>query len=1212
MKRRFFILILMTIALSCNSQNTSVIQLVAQYHKARVELDRINPYETPDLCIEKSKQIIDLYNKIAEKDSSQVQPQALFVPYSMAAYSYYGKKDIKNAIPYLKGAWLIAQTHSSHLLQVGYTHDALLGIGTMLRDAYTDTGDYEDAINLSKEIVSSYERYNPKHLALQQMAESQIYKAKDDVKSVIESDIKAFDFYEKFGNDVPDFYVTTIANEILEGYLYCYDYSGALSFIDRNRDRLDQLFQGKDDLEFEQLNQINKYLYQVYQHIGLHLRAVNAAFLVSNFIIMSKGKDSPEYASWMNNAATSYMDLYEDEDNVGYLAKADSLFHIAETVWATIPNKEELSDYAIYLSNYGDLLSQRKEYSKAEELQTRALSLHQAMEAPESVLLGDLSRLAHTYGDAGKVKESLSLYEELLSKYENRNETLQVARTCNLISQIYWIDLNNNERAEYYANKAYGILHQAGVVNKLTSTITENLARICYRLGFEERALQYSKECFDIKEALGIGISPYELLNVREYYLDNFSVLFYFNPEGKEKVVENIESLCNWVLDEHKGNTRNEKTLQWKAKTVLAKAYMFFHKFDDAEKQYSDLFQIEEELWGKNSSNYVVTLNNLAYNFSLKGDYQKCREISLKCAELEPTHKNYENILSSSIALDDIEMVEKYLPLTFNSSLDYLKTQFLFLSNEQREEMIERGMSVGFSNLSLPAYAYPNNRVCAEYAYNSALVSKGLLLSTQNDIEDVISSSNDTDLEIKNQELKQMQKRLLMASDSVDITSLRRNIELKEKEILSSLQSITDYTKNLDITWKDIQGKLNKDDVAIEFVELDKSILSPEDTAMYYAAVAIKKDWSVPKFILLSEKAKVDKAIKDMVSNVSDVGYSEEAWIDENEQLYNLIWKPIVSFVEPRSNIYFSPIGLLSITPMEILQDSNGKYLNELGNVYRMTSTKYLCLPHSIPHKANAVLYGGLIYDVENEMRNDTTNKKKREGWQYLPSSIEEVTNISTILLSNNVTTQIYDKLSGTEESFKNLSGKPISILHLATHGFYFSEDESDLSDFFHDMNVKVERGSGISTLLRSGLMLTGGQHAWLHGRNDIPKNKEDGILLSSEISLLDLRNIDHVTLSACQTGLGDISDDGVMGLQRGFKRAGVNSILMTLWPVDDDATQIMMEQFYRNLMAGQSKCESLIFAQKYLRKYNNGYYSEPKYWAAFVLLDGIEQEEGQ
>lgn len=153
-------------------------------------------------------------------------------------------------------------------------------------------------------------------------------------------------------------------------------------------------------------------------------------------------------------------------------------------------------------------------------------------------------------------------------------------------------------------------------------------------------------------------------------------------------------------------------------------------------------------------------------------------------------------------------------------------------------------------------------------------------------------------------------------------------------------------------------------------------------------------------------------------------------------------------------------------------------------------------------------------------------------------------------------------------------------------------------------MNIRVKRGTSVSTLLRSGLMLSGGQYAWLHGRKDIPQDKEDGILLASEISLLDFHNVNLVTLSACQTGLGDINDDGVMGLQRGFKRAGVNSLLMTLWPVDDDATQIFMSEFYRNLVSGQTKLQSLLLAQKYLRDFG---YNNPYYWAAFIMLDGME-----
>ena len=116
----------------------------------------------------------------------------------------------------------------------------------------------------------------------------------------------------------------------------------------------------------------------------------------------------------------------------------------------------------------------------------------------------------------------------------------------------------------------------------------------------------------------------------------------------------------------------------------------------------------------------------------------------------------------------------------------------------------------------------------------------------------------------------------------------------------------------------------------------------------------------------------------------------------------------------------------------------------------------------------------------------------------------------------------------------------------------------------------------------------------------DINKNT------SKEISQLDLRELDLVVLSACESALGDINNDGVYGLQRGFKKAGANTILMSLNKVDDEATRILMVEFYRNLMNGKTKRESLKEAQQYLRKVDNGKYDDPKYWASFIMLDGL------
>ena len=175
------------------------------------------------------------------------------------------------------------------------------------------------------------------------------------------------------------------------------------------------------------------------------------------------------------------------------------------------------------------------------------------------------------------------------------------------------------------------------------------------------------------------------------------------------------------------------------------------------------------------------------------------------------------------------------------------------------------------------------------------------------------------------------------------------------------------------------------------------------------------------------------------------------------------------------------------------------------------------------------------------------------------------------------------------------------------------------------------------SSLKRSGLLMSGANIALKKGAN--LKDVEDGILTAQEISTLDLRGLELAVLSACQTGIGDIAGDGVFGLQRGFKKAGANTLLMSLWKVHDNATHLLMTEFYKNLLAGESKFESLRKAQKYVRDYEEEIeitpnkrwesqirqkmnkskepapqkikkikrYASPYYWAAFILLDAID-----
>ena len=158
-------------------------------------------------------------------------------------------------------------------------------------------------------------------------------------------------------------------------------------------------------------------------------------------------------------------------------------------------------------------------------------------------------------------------------------------------------------------------------------------------------------------------------------------------------------------------------------------------------------------------------------------------------------------------------------------------------------------------------------------------------------------------------------------------------------------------------------------------------------------------------------------------------------------------------------------------------------------------------------------------------------------------------------------------------------------ILHISSHGEYDGDDKVSETDAMEN----------------SLLALSGANYI------DADDILNDGIITAADIAQMNLRQCDMAVLSACNTGVGGKGIDGIFGLQRGFKNAGVHSLLMSLKPVYDESTAKLMVAFYQGLAQGKSKRQSLLDAQNAIKAAG---YKEGKYWAPFILLDGLKKEE--
>ncbi|MEO5647748.1 MAG: CHAT domain-containing tetratricopeptide repeat protein, partial [Chitinophagaceae bacterium] len=506
----------------------------------------------------------------------------------------------------------------------------------------------------------------------------------------------------------------------------------------------------------------------------------------------------------------------------------------------------------------------------------------------------------------------------------------------------------------------------------------------------------------------------------------------------------------------------------------------------------------------------------------------------------------------------------------------------------------------------------------AGQSFTISLANRNLILSSTQQTRQAIYNSGDTSLSKVYQEWTTIKAQLANlyslggTAKPETIKILEDKADVFEKELSRKSSVFKKLKKETD--WHEIQKNLANNESAIEFVEFQLQDGNRWSDSILYVALVLKKDKD-PLLVPLFEKNQLDSLLgKKSFDEVNTIHLRYTS-----PSLFNLVWQPIEKHLKGITKVYFAPAGKLFTISFGAIPINNNRLLSDKYHLIQLNTTAMVTsqVPQYLKPTDNLQLYGGIKYDPDtNALKvgasihpsNFKTSHSLRDDlrggktFQYLPGTQEEVEEIKKLADRAGTQVSILSGINATEESLKSMNGASSpAILHIATHGFFFPDPATNQKDSVQRKFTTSGKAFKQSTnpLMRSGLLFAGSNNAW-HGR--FITGIEDGILTAYEVSTtLYLPNTKLVVLSACETALGDIEgSEGVYGLQRAFKIAGVQNLVMSLWKVPDAETSAFMQVFYTNLFNKLSVSDAFHKAQNAMKvKYRN----EPYKWAAWVFI---------
>jgi CHAT domain-containing protein len=920
--------------------------------------------------------------------------------------------------------------------------------------------------------------------------------------------------------------------------------------------------------------------------------------------------------------------------DAGNYDEATQLFErVIETYQRILgPNSHELAatihDLAVLYLYNGD-------YSKVEPLSQRALAIYQKTLGPEhphvAVSLNLLAVLYLRRGDylsAGQLSQrAVTIKEQSLG-----SEHPSLANYLHNLACIYY-SKGDYGRAEILYERALAIREKAlGPEDRWVAQSLNNLADLYYNRGDDNKAELMHQRALAIREK---SLGP-EHPDVAQS-LGNLAGIY----RGRKDYAKSkpLYQRAQAIIEKTFGpeHLKNATPL-----TGLALLYSDQGDYERAERLHQRALAIREKVLGPEHPDIASSLHHLAVDYRRRGADAEAERLFQRALAVRRKALGQEHPAVYE-SLNDLAMLyavkgDISQAVTFQAQANAIGERNLALNlaiGSERQKLAYLTLLSKGTNftLSLHSQAAPSDQRALNLAFTTLLRWKGRGLDAMTNTIALLRRQATPEVQALFDQLAVARSQLatltLRKSAVAGPRTYQERLRLFEEQVEKleselSLRSVEFRTQAQPVTLDAIQAVLPADSALIEF-----SVYTPQEfrteknkTPRYLAYVLPAQ--GQPEWVDLGDTTIIDRAVNAWRKSLrnpkrTDVGRLARA-VDEK------VMQPVRPLLGAARRLLIAPDGLLNLIPFAALVNQQNRYLIERYAISYLTSGRDLLrMQNSKPSKnpplvvANPI-FGSVMPGVARAARNSgslpvgdwASNQRQAQSdptevfFQPLLGTEREALAIKAMLPE----AAMLLREQATETALKQ-SKAPI-VLHVATHGFFLSDPDAPTAETGglsseDNLNISGLRLSKWAAkienpLLRSGLALA--------GVNEHRAGNDDGVLTAMEAASLDLWGTKLVALSACDTGVGEVKNgEGVYGFRRALVLAGSETQVMSLWPVEDKATGILIG-YYRRLLEGEGRGEALRQIQ--LERLKDWKLRHPYYWASFIQVGEWANLDGQ